>query len=157
MLDNDKTSVILNSMKNAINDAESRFQILITLSIFFPVLLYNLSKVSDASETDATKMSLRIGALIGCTLIDYLIFQGCKNNLTEKSIEKINCILLWSIGFFIIPIFGLGAATFNFPKWMGNFIAVLSSTSILMVLFIPVAIEFILLIFSVISDQKKEK
>lgn len=72
-------------MGKAINDAENRFQVLISLSIFFPILLYYLSKVAGSTEVDAGTMLLRISTLIGATLIDYLIFQGHKNNLSEKS------------------------------------------------------------------------
>lgn len=143
-------------MEKAISEIEGRFQILITLSVFFPVLLYNLSKLSSSTEADALTMSLRISALIGCTLVDYIIFESRKNDFALKSIKRISTILLWAIGFFIIPIFGLGILTFSLPKWAGGFVAVLSGASVLFVLTVPVFIEFILLIFSIITDFKKK-
>jgi glucan phosphoethanolaminetransferase (alkaline phosphatase superfamily) len=147
-------------MKDLIQNIESRFQILITLSILFPSLIYYLGKVTGQTDAQAEIVMLQFGILIGAILIDYVIFQSSKHTFSEKLLHWINEVLLWSIAFFAAAIFALAVlANFKFvpPGWMIKTVDLTLGTLVVIVLAIPVVIEFILIIFSALSEKKHRK
>jgi hypothetical protein len=127
-------------------DIESRFQLLITISLFFPVLLANLATIAGQSAEKASLILLQMSVVIGLYLIDYIIFQHRKDELSDGSLGWINRVLLIALGIFIIPIVGIATLSFNPPPWIASPAAWLSGASVLFVLATPPAIEFLLIL-----------
>jgi len=126
-------------------EIESRFHLLITISLFFPVLLANMDTIAGQTAEKASLILIQTSTVVGLYLIDYLLFQNRKNELTKKSFERINLWLLVALGIFIIPIVGITTLTLNLPSWIAFPAAWLSGASMFFILAAPPVIEFIII------------
>jgi hypothetical protein len=147
-------------MKDLIQSIESRFQILITLSIFFPSLIYYLGKATGQTDGQLAIAMLQFGGLIGLVIVDYIIFQSSKRIFSAKWLGWINKVLLWSFIFFAAPILALAilpSLKFTVPTWIANITGLALGTLIVIILAIPVAIELLLIIFSILSERNHGK
>jgi hypothetical protein len=127
-------------------DIESRFQILITISLFFPVLLANLATIAGKPAEIASLLLLQTSVVVGFYLLDYLIFQHRKDELSDRSLLWINRVLLIALGIFIVPILGIATVSLDPPPWIASPAVWLSGTSVLFVLAGPPAIELLLIL-----------
>ena len=147
-------------MKDLIQSIESRFQVLITLSIFFPSLIYYLGKVTGQTDAQMAIVMLQFGGLIGFVLIDDIIFQSSQHGFSEKWLHRINNVLLWSFVFFTAPILILATLASlkpTTPQWIGNIAGLTLGTFIVIIIAIPVIIELILIVSSILSEKKHRK
>ncbi len=133
-------------------DIESRFHLLITISLFFPVLLANLGTIVGQSIEKASLILIQTSAVVGLYLLDYILFQNRKNELTERSLLWVNRLLLVALGIFIVPIVGITTISLNPPGWIAFPAAWVSGTSMLFILAGPPAIE----LFILFSGGKKK-
>jgi cation transport ATPase len=133
-------------------DIESRFSLLVTISLFFPVLMYNLSAVAGQPAEKGSLLLMQTSAVVGLYLIDYILFQVRKNALSAHSLKRINVVLLVALGTFIVPVLGLTALAFAPPLWVAVPIMWLSVTAMPFVLFVPPVVEVAVLF---LSDGKK--
>lgn len=136
-------------------EIENRFQLLLTMSLFLPVFLYNLGRVAGYKETDVISLSLKASILVGLHLLNYIIFQRRKNDLAEKSLGRISKWLLIAIGAFAFPIIAIPTlAVINPPAALASPLASISSLGIILILAFSPVIETILL-FS--TDKQRPK
>jgi putative flippase GtrA len=127
-------------------EVENRLQLLITISLFFPVLLYDLAKVIGQSDGQALVPSVQVSILVGFYLLNYVLFQVRKRDLKEKSLRRIGEWLLVAMVSFIVPIMGIVLGTLNYlPKWIQAVVAFVSGTAMLFVLTLPPVIEVVIL------------
>jgi hypothetical protein len=118
-------------------EIENRFQLLITVSLFFPVLLANLGTIAGESPEKSSLILLQTSAMVGLYLIDYILFQSRKHKLSTRSSIWINRLLLIALGAFVIPILGITALSLNPPAWLAWGAAWLSGKSALFILAVP--------------------
>jgi len=127
-------------------EIETRLQVLITISLFFPVLLYYLAKVVGQNEGQALVLSIQTSILVAFYLLNYVLFQIRKDALKQKSLKRIGEWLMVAMGAFIIPIAGMALGTLNYlPVWLQAVVAFASSTAVLFILVFPPVIEVIIL------------
>ena len=133
-------------------DIESRFSLLITISLFFPILLSNLSAVAGQPAEKGSLLLVQTSAVVGMYMIDYILFQARKNMLSSKSLKRVNVVLLVALSIFIIPILGLTTLAFALPPWIAAAVMWLSVTAMPFVLAMPPAVEVVILF---LADGKK--
>ncbi|MGD0778770.1 MAG: hypothetical protein ABSC05_38825 [Candidatus Solibacter sp.] len=133
-------------------DIESRFSLLITISLFFPILLSNLSTVAGQPAAKGSLLLMQTSAVVGMYMLDYILFQARKNVLSAKSLKRINVVLLVALGIFIVPILGLTTLAFALPPWIAASVMWLSVTAMPFVLAMPPAVEVVILF---LADGKK--
>ena len=66
-----------------IYEIEGRFKFIITLSIFFPTLMYSLSKLAGESEQKSAEMILTLGGTVGLFILDYFFFELEKKKIKD--------------------------------------------------------------------------
>jgi hypothetical protein len=132
-------------------EIESRFHLLITISLFFPVLIANLGTITGQTAQKASLTLIQTSIMVGFYLVNYILFQNRKDKLTEKSPKWISFWLLVALGIFIVPILGLAILSFNPPLWIGRVAGWLSGTSVLFILAAAPVIETVILF----SAEKK--
>jgi len=91
---------------------ENRLQFLITISIFFPFVLYSFFKEVDETEKSASGMLLKASTLVAAYLVSYLVFLVADKYISEKWIRYLNILVLLGIASFIFPIW--------FTSWLGT-------------------------------------
>jgi len=145
-------------MKDLAQKIESRFQLLITISIFFPSLIYYVAISAGQGGAQAGVTVLQFGAVVGCALIDYIVFHISSSGISEKWLKRINGVLLLSIGTFVAPILTLAIVASiraTPPTWAQHVIGLSLATFIVLILAVPIVIEFVIVIASIISEKKK--
>ena len=107
-----------------IYEIEGRFKFIITLSIFFPTLMYSLSKLAGESEQKSAEMILTLGGTGGLFILDYFFFELEKKKIKDKWLAWISRILLAGIGFYVIPILFLSVGkNAEIPTFLGYLFA----------------------------------
>ena len=86
------------------NAVESRIQFATTIAIFFPSVVYGLSKIAGNSEQSTNETVLNLGIVIVAYIVDYVFFQILKSWMTEKWLKTIDVMTLIGIASFIVPI-----------------------------------------------------
>ncbi len=127
------------------DEIEKRLQLLITISLFFPVLLSNLKRITGSSDTNSILFSVQASGLVGLYILNYILFQIRKYTLTKESLNRIGEWLLLAIGVFIIPIIGISLSAIGVSGQLGAVVAFISGTFVLLVLTLPPIIELIIL------------
>lgn len=134
-------------MKEKIAEIEQRFQILITISIFFPVLLASLGKILGTADDQVNLLTIELSLLVGFYLLNYVLFQIRKNKLNTKALARLGEWLLVAIAVFIVPILGIVLDTDKLvPAWIGIPTAVIATVAILLTMTLPSVIELIILL-----------
>lgn len=126
-------------------EIEKRLQLLITISLFFPVLLYNLHRITGQSDGEAIALSFKVTALAGLHILNYIVFEVRKDALSVKSLKRIGRWLLVAAGVFIVPIVGIPLSTMGGLGWFALPVAVVSGAALLSLLFVPPLIEIVIL------------
>jgi len=147
-------------MKDLIQSIESRFQLLVTLSIFFSSLIYFLGKATGETDAQAVVALFQFGGLIGLVLVDYIIFHSTKDRFSETALLRIDQILLISLAVFAAPILILAVAASikqSQPLWVAKATGLTLGTSVVIVLAVPVVIELVLIISSLVSERKRRR
>lgn len=86
-------------------EIETRFQIILTLSIFFPIFIATFLDGTGMDKNQIRNINITWSALIGFFLFNFVFFELIKRmQLKEWILKWINRTLLFGIGFFIIPI-----------------------------------------------------
>src|SRR3984885_14009520 len=91
-------------MKELTTQIENRLQFLITISIFFPVLLYSFFQTFGESEKDSNAILLKAASLVFVYLIDYILFLIVKKDIGDKRMRWLNILVIVGIASFILPI-----------------------------------------------------
>src|ERR1700687_6199913 len=112
-------------------EIESRFHLLIAISLFFPVLLYNLGRITEHTDGQSILLSIQTSILVGFYLLNYILFQVRKDFLKDGSLKRIGEWLLVSLGVFIVPILCIALGTVSLPDWIAAPIAFISSTAVI--------------------------
>lgn len=126
-------------------EIETRFQLLITMSLFLPILMSSLGTLVGQSVTTTSQVLVQTSVVVGLYLFDYIIFQVIKNDLTEKSLKYISVCLLVSLGIFIVPILGITLGTSNVPLWVAKAASWTTGAALIFILSAPPVIELVLL------------
>lgn len=141
------SQVYLNSSdyKELTNEVSNRFALILTLSIFLPILLYYLAIAISKTDGKAAEVLLESSSLVGIYLLDYILFQTQKIKTTEKSLKRINNFLLISMIPIVIFILsaGLGVAVQN--AYIESILAIFLVSSIFILLASPIVLEFLIL------------
>lgn len=110
---------------NIIQEIRDLLKFLITLSIFFPTLMYSLSKLAGEPERKSADTMLALGGLVGLFLLDYFIFESAKDTVKIKYLRRIKSLLLAGVGLFI-PLILFLSITKNspVPSYVGYLFAI---------------------------------
>jgi len=126
------------------------------MALFFPVLLYDIARVTGEQEEPALVLSIQLSVLVGFYLLNYVLFQLRKDDLKEKSLRRIGEWLLVAMVSFIIPIMGIVLGTVNYlPGWIQVAVAFASGTTVLFILTLPPIIELIILFSADRKDRRR--
>jgi hypothetical protein len=87
-----------------IGDIQSRLQLALTLSIFFPAILYSFFKFVGEQEQSSSQIALKASSLIVVYMLNYVAFELCKHRLAEKWLVRLNWLALACIASFIVPV-----------------------------------------------------
>ena len=97
--------------KDLIQEVENKIQTVFTISIFFPTLIYTVSKLVGKTEIEASQFIINWSYIIVPNLISYVFFQIGKNHIKEKLLKWLNNLFLLCIGLFIFPTLLLVSST----------------------------------------------
>src|SRR6266478_4488554 len=87
-----------------IGDIQSRLQLALTLSIFFPAILYSFFKFVGEQEQSSSQIFLKASSLIVVYLLNYVAFELLKDRLAEKWLVRLNWLALLCVISFIVPV-----------------------------------------------------
>lgn len=92
--------------QNEINhEIESRFQIALTLSIFFPTFLSNFLESAKMEIEKINSVTLSWTTLVGLYILNYVFFCILKKlNVPNWIYKSISCLLVIGIALFIFPL-----------------------------------------------------
>lgn len=79
--------------KEIIQDTESRLNVLITIVLFFPVILQALFSSSGSDLIKINELILKWGLLIFLAIVNYLVFQWNKKKSSERILEYFNYVI----------------------------------------------------------------
>ncbi len=117
-------------MKDLIDQIEKRFELVLTISIFFPVLMMTYFQVTHGSESQQNSTFIYF-TLAGCYILAYAIFQLHKilPPIPMLALQMLDWGLWLSIACFAIPILffaGVSQGDITFPSWWSYWISLLS-------------------------------
>jgi len=119
------------------------------MSLFFPVLLYNLGIITGHTDPQALQLSIQTGVLVGLYLFNYILFQVRKKHFTDRALERIGEWLLVAIAVFIVPIIGIAVSTLAYlPSWIQTPFAFSWTVAMLLILVFPNIVEVVILFSS---------
>src|SRR6266478_474997 len=101
-----------------IGDVQSRLQLALTLSIFFPAILYSFFKFIGEQEQSSSQIFLKASSFIMVYMLNYVAFELCKNRLAEKSLLRLNWLALVCIASFIVPVAFTVYSGAAMPIWL---------------------------------------
>jgi len=90
------------SLKDVIQEIQSKTQFVITITIFFLAVTQNYFKIHD--ESKANDIFLKYSLVFAFYLIFYLLFEWRKNNICLFWLNIIRLLIIVGIGFFVFPI-----------------------------------------------------
>ncbi len=140
---------MVENLKNLIREIEEKLEFVITLSVFFPSLLYNLFKLANKTEQKSNDIVVSWSVVVSIYLLNYIVFQFIKNKVPEKLLKIFKIILLIGISSYIIPILYI-AIYKNNP--IHGLTAFLFKASIWGLPAIPTLLFAILLLFQPLTD-----
>jgi hypothetical protein len=86
-------------------EIETRFQIVLTLSMFFPTLLLIFLESAGMDKKQLNDTTLSWSILVGLYILDYVLFVATKKSRIPAGVFCwINSILILGISFFIFPL-----------------------------------------------------
>jgi len=113
---NQDNCILSQSPINLKQEIETKFQIVLTLSIFFPTLLSTFLNSAGVTKEPLVRDSLSWSFVVGLYLVDYVTFILLKNfTVSKKILGVVDNLLLLGIAFFIIPTINLATASANTP------------------------------------------
>jgi hypothetical protein len=83
---------------------ENRLQLVLTISIFFPAILYSFFKFVGEPDQSSNSIFLKASTLIIAYLLDYLLFVLLKNFISSGWLKLINILVLLGIASFVTPL-----------------------------------------------------
>jgi hypothetical protein len=92
------------SRKELMKESEDRLEFVIALAVFFPTLLYSLSKLASQNDQQANSMVVSWSIIVAAYLIDYCIFQYFKKIAKSIIIKFVTFLPLLGVVSFIVPI-----------------------------------------------------
>ncbi len=108
-----------NAHEKLIGDIQSRLQLALTLSIFFPAILYSFFKFVGEQEQSSSHIFLQASSLIIVYLLNYVTFELWKNRLEEKWLVRLNWLTLICVVSFIVPVAFTVYSGATMPVWLG--------------------------------------
>jgi hypothetical protein len=132
---------------------KQRFLFLVTISVFFPILLDAL--FSQANSTDIYKVTIHFGALIAILIFDYIFLELLDkwSHLILKKLVNISVFVNLGAYAILFLIFNELQAREHLP----NFISVIFIFLVNCLLYIPLIIFFLLFLNLVLkTDLKRE-
>jgi hypothetical protein len=87
--------------EKSVKELESRFQFLITLALFFPLIISNLYILAGGGEKSSAITILQWGIFISLLLAAYLIFIFLKKKTSSRFLSTLNIFVLINIFLFI--------------------------------------------------------
>jgi hypothetical protein len=101
-----------------VSDIQSRLQLALTLSIFFPAILYSFFKFVGEQEQSASHIFLQASSLIVIYMLNYVAFEFWKDRLAEKWLRRLNWLALGCIASFIVPVMFTVYSGATMPIWL---------------------------------------
>ena len=129
-----------------------RFQFLVTIALFFPVLLEPLFKQSGNSESSINKIMLYWGLEVAILIVSYILLECTKKWSSERIFKLVNISLFANLGSFAIVLF-IFAAMQN-TMYISYFYLYVFGTTFPAILVIPTII-FILLATNIFIPTDK--
>lgn len=126
----------------------ANFQILITLGMFFPALVYYFVKVVGQTERQSGSAYLSWVWLVFFFVLDYVLYVIFESRLADKTLARIRNFLLGEICLFVYPI-GVMASK---GDQMGPIAAFQFKTALWLLQVIPIVL--ICIIFFAASGRK---
>lgn len=110
----EKTTTDLLDIKKEI---ETRFQVVLTFSIFFPTFVSTFLDNSGMDKKQISNLSLTYTMPVAIFLIDYIIYSILKKSKMQSwAFKSLNILLLVSVASFVVPIGSLATvSTTGYP------------------------------------------
>lgn len=132
--------------KELVKEINEKFYLILTLSIFFPVLLYYIGKIAGETEEEAALLLLKSSSLVGLYLLDYILFQlQQKTEMGDASLRRIDKYLLIMMIPFITPILIGGFVATKVGETTSAIIGWVLLVSIGLLIVSPVVIELLII------------
>lgn len=132
---------------------KSRFQFLVTIALFFPILLESLFKQGGSSESSINKIMLYWGLEVAILIVSYILLECTKRWSSERIFKLINISLFANLGSFAVVLF-IFAAMQN-TMYLSYFYFYVFGTAFPAILVIPSIIFSVLVINLFIPTDKK--
>lgn len=87
-------------MKEKIEDASKRLYFVITLILFFPILLQAIFGLPNSGENNVNEVILKSGISLSFLIICYIIFEIRKNKISSIALKFLNATYLLIVACF---------------------------------------------------------
>jgi len=134
-----------------IGDIQSRLQLALTISIFFPAILYSFFKFIGEQELSSSQIFLKASSLIVVYMLNYVAFELSKNRLAEKWLLWLKWLALGCIASFIVPV----TFTVYSGATMPMLLSYLLKAALIFQAFIAIATLFVVAIFGIRGERKR--
>lgn len=139
-------------------EIEARFQIVLTLSIFFPTLLSTFLGSTGMNKDKLDNSVLSWFMLVGLYIMDYILFTLLKKDYIPGWVFKwINYVLIAGIGFFVFPLIILTIAhnSVLFSAQFDLFLYGISLNGLLLAPLLIIVLSVIGFVISIKGGNKK--
>ena len=134
-----------------IGDVQSRLQLALTLSIFFPAILYSFFKFVGEQEQSSSQIFLKASSLIVVYMLNYVVFELLKNRLAEKWLVRLNWLALGCVASFIVPVAFTVYSGATMPIWLSY----LLKAALIFQAFVAIATLFVIAIFGIRGEKRR--
>ncbi|MFZ2072297.1 MAG: hypothetical protein WA101_00325 [Minisyncoccia bacterium] len=131
-----------------------RFQFLVTIALFFPILLEPLLKQGGSLESGINKIMLYWGLEVAILIVSYILLECTKRWSSERIFKLINISLFANLSSFAVVLF-IFAAMQN-TMYISYFYLYIFGTAFPAILVIPSIIFMVLAINLFIPANKKQ-
>ncbi len=138
------------SHQNLIVEIQNRIQFLVTIAIFFTVVLSYFFNIYDKSN--ANRVALSYVGVVAVYLLTYLCFEISRSKIKTNCLKIINIITFISIGTFLLPIIYLSLIVAR-PSTLLFIMQTLFQTSLYSLMIVPILLLVTILWSLVFYDK----
>lgn len=137
--------------KNLVAEIQNRFQIIITIAIFFPIVLDYFYRIYN--KAIGGKVVLEYMLPVALYLFGYIIFEFCKSKMKNNLLKYLGIIILMGVMTFAISIFyTVSANSSQSSIYLAGWINIIIYTlSIIGLFIIPTALIVLTILFRFLS------
>ncbi len=129
-----------------IEDVDKKLQFTLVLALFFPVLLEALFDLSGANHTEASNIILKWSLVIFLLILNYLIFESKKAELSIKSLKYLGWVFVSNTLCYALVILSFGISTTYVAQTDNQILVFMYSFALYGIMTSPVIALFIMLL-----------